>query len=251
MLLAIATPGVAQDAPKRVVSLAPSLTAMVLTLGAGDRLAAVTPFCEAPKNVPRLEGGLLAEPESVLALAPDLVLATPMTPGATRNQLASLGINVVEIESTSLSAIRDGVLSLARALGVEEPVLPTPEARPAQASAALLFGTEGGYSAGEGTHAHAILEAAGLRNIAAHSGPWPELSEEFLLASDPDVLLIADYGASPREEVLRSLREHPVRSHLRAVREGRVYVLPAPVFSVPGPAALTEPERLREQLGLP
>lgn len=251
-LLLMAPAAWAQDAPpRRVVSLAPSLTAMVVSLGAADRLAAVTPFCQAPPEVPRLAGGLLAEAESVLGFAPDLVLATAMTPETTRRQLASLGLKVELVEAGSLSSIRESMASLARKLGIDGPQLPEPAALPAQASAALLFGTEGGYSAGRGTYAHDILEAAGLRNIAADRGPWPELGEEYLLAADPDVLLIADYGRSSREDVLRSLRADPVRSHLRAVGEGRVFVLPAATFSVPGPEALAEPARLREQLALP
>lgn len=251
-LLLLAPAALAQEStPRRVVSLAPSLTAMVVSLGAADRLAAVTPFCEAPPEVPRLAGGLLADAESVLGLAPDLVLATPMTPEPTRRQLVSLGLKVELVEAGSLAAIRRSMAALARTLGVGDPQLAPPAPRPPQASAALLFGTEGGYSAGRGTYAHDILEAAGLRNIAADRGPWPELGEEYLLAADPDVLLIADYGRSSREEVLRALRADAVRSHLRAVREGRVFVLPATTFSVPGPEALDEPERLREQLALP
>lgn len=103
------------------------------------------------------------------------------------------------------------------------------------------------YSVGCGTHAHEILGAAGLHNIAAEaSGPWPQLGEEFLLASDPDVIIVADYGGAKREAVLALFRGHPVRRHLRAVREDRVVVFPARAFSIPGPAALQAGQKLRE-----
>jgi iron complex transport system substrate-binding protein len=235
--------------PARIVSLAPNLTQMVLALGGGGSLAAVTPFCQAPADVARLAGGIQPEAETVLGLGTDLVLATSMTPTATRGQLARLGVRVEVLDADSLDGIRRAQQKLAGLLGVAAPVLPVATKPVTGKSAALLFGADTGYSAGCGTHAHEILEAAGLRNIAADAGgPWPQLGEEFLLAADPEVIVIADYGGKDRETVLKILRQHPVRRHLAAVRSGRIVVFPAPVFSVPGPAALEAGESLRAEV---
>jgi ABC-type Fe3+-hydroxamate transport system substrate-binding protein len=241
--------GHAAEPPVRVISLAPNLTQMVLATGATDRLLAVTPFCEAPESVPRLPGGIQPESEDVLGLAPDLVLATSMTPPATRRQLARLGLRVEVIDAATLGEIGRAAQRIAQLLGSDEPSVPAAPVRELGRSAALLFGADTGYSAGRGTHAQEILEAAGLRNIAADAGgPWPQLGEEFLLAADPEVIIVAAYGPTDRAHVLRSLRAHPVRRHLTAVRSGRVVVFPAPVFSVPGPAALSAGEALRAEV---
>ena len=235
--------------PERIVSLAPNLTQMVVALGGAGSLAAVTPFCQAPADVARLPGGIQPEAETVLALGPDLVLATSMTPAATHEQLARLGVRVEVLEADSLDGIRGAQQKLAGLLGVAAPVLPVATRPVTGKSVALLFGADTGYSAGCGTHAHEILEAAGLRNIAADAGgPWPQLGEEFLLAADPDVIVIADYGGAKRKEVLEILQRHPVRRHLAAVRSGRIVVFPAPAFSVPGPAALEAGEKLRAEV---
>jgi ABC-type Fe3+-hydroxamate transport system substrate-binding protein len=235
--------------PERVVSLAPNLTEMVVGLGAAESLAAVTPFCRAPKNIARLPGGIQPEAEAVLGLAPDLVLATSMTPVATREQLTRLGARVEVIDADSLDGIRQAQQKLASLLEVTAPTLPEAGKPAPGRPVALLFGADTGYSAGCGTHAHEILEAAGFRNIAAEAGgPWPQLGEEFLLAADPDVIVVADYGAADRESVLRTLRAHPVRRHLAAVRAGRVVIFPAAVFSVPGPDALAAGEKLRAEV---
>ncbi len=237
------------EPPQRIVSLAPSLTAMVVAMGGADRLVAVTPFCEAADGTPRIAGGIQPEAEAVLGLDPELVLATSMTPVATREQLSRLGVRVEVIDARSLDGVRLAQEKLAALLAMATPPLPE-ESKPAPGkSVALLFGAETGYSAGSGTHAHEILESAGLRNIAADAGgPWPQLGEEYLLAADPDVLVVADYGAADRESVLRTLRAHPVRRHLAAVRAGRVVIFPAPVFSVPGPAALEAGKKLRAEV---
>lgn len=247
--LASAATANAAETPTRVISLAPNLTQMVLATGAAGRLLAVTPFCEAPESVTRIPGGIQPESEDVLGLAPDLVLATSMTPLATRRQLERLGLRVEVVDAATLGEIGRAAQRIAQLLGREEPSITAAPGRELERSAALLFGADTGYSAGCGTHAHEILEAAGLRNIAAEAGgPWPQLGEEFLLAADPEVIIVAAYGPADRDDVLRALRAHPVRRHLTAVQRGRVLVFPAPAFSVPGPAALSAGAALRAEV---
>lgn len=242
----------AEDPARRVVSLAPSITQTVRHVGAEDRLVAVTSFCDTDEKIARVQGGILAEPEAVLGLAPDLVLCTTMTPAATRKQMSDLGLRVEVIETPTLESVREATRRVAALVGAAAPaeeILRAPANGP---SVALLFGAETGYSAGCGSHAHEILEAAGLRNIAADaSGPWPQLGEEFLLHKDPKVLIIADYNDSKREEILAKLRAHPVRRHLRAVQSGEVIVFPAGAFSVPGPEALAAAPALRAAIDTP
>jgi len=249
VLAAAFCPASAGAPPQRVVSLAPSLTQMVEVAGASDRLIAVTPFCQASGKIARLPGGIQPEAEEVLGLAPDLVLATAMTPATTRQQLRDLGIRVEVVDALSLADIRASTARVAQLLQSDAPLPAEATPRAPTKSAVLLFGADTGYSAGCGTHANEILEAAGLRNIAAAAGgPWPQLGDEWLLAADPDVIIVADYGTTDRATVLETLRRHPVRRHLSAVREGRVMVFPASVFSVPGPAALQAGEALHAEV---
>ena len=237
------------EPPSRVVSLAPNLTAMVAELGATASLVAVTPFCEADGEIVRVPGGMQPEAETVLALEPDLVLATSITPAPTLRQLRDLGIRTEVFATGSLGQIRGAMDKLAAIFETSHPQSPETESKGPSKSAALLFGAETGYSAGCGTHAHEILESAGLRNIAAGaSGPWPQLSEEFLLAADPEIIIVADYGDAEKEDLLAFLRSHPLRKHLAAVREGRVIVFPAQAFSIPGPAALEAGDKLRAEV---
>jgi iron complex transport system substrate-binding protein len=153
------------------------------------------------------------------------------------------------VAAGSLDEIRAAMDKVAALCEVTPRQMPPPSHERPSKSAALLFGADTGYSAGCGTHAHEILESAGLRNIAAEaSGPWPQLSEEFLLAADPEIIIVADYGDSKKEQLLEFLRGHPLRKHLAAVRAGRVVVFPAQAFSIPGPAALEAGEQLRAEV---
>ena len=62
---------------QRVVTLTPSLTDIVLALGAGERLVGVSRFDERSEvaRLPRVGGFVDPSVEAVLALHPDLVLA--------------------------------------------------------------------------------------------------------------------------------------------------------------------------------
>lgn len=64
--------------PQRIVSLVPSITESLFTLGLGDRVVGATDFCVHPADklsaIPRVGGTKNASLESVLALQPDLVL---------------------------------------------------------------------------------------------------------------------------------------------------------------------------------
>jgi len=61
---------------RRVVTLAPALSEIVLELGARDRLVGVTRFDDDPRarGIPRIGGYNDPQPEAVLALQPDLIL---------------------------------------------------------------------------------------------------------------------------------------------------------------------------------
>jgi iron complex transport system substrate-binding protein len=64
---------------RRIVSLAPSLTETLYALGAQDRLAGVTDYCDYPpeaKTKPKVGGAINPNLEQVLALKPDVVLVT-------------------------------------------------------------------------------------------------------------------------------------------------------------------------------
>src|SRR5207244_8574867 len=65
--------------PARIVSLVPSVTEILYTLGAEERLVGVTDFCDYPpaaRQRPSVGGMVNPNLEAIVALKPDLVIAT-------------------------------------------------------------------------------------------------------------------------------------------------------------------------------
>ena len=108
---------------RRVVTLAPALSEIVLDLGAGDRLVGVTRFDDDPRAraIPRIGGYNDPQPEAVLGLQPDLILAEP----APENRgpvetLARLGIAVETFPLSSIANIEEAIGGISQLLAVPD-----------------------------------------------------------------------------------------------------------------------------------
>ena len=114
---------IAQERP-RVVSLAPHLTELAFAAGAGDRLVGVVAYSdwpEAARDLPRIGDAFRFDMESILGLDPGLALAwRGGTPEAVAQRLEALGIEVLWIETRSLSDIARALERIGERLGSAE-----------------------------------------------------------------------------------------------------------------------------------
>ncbi|HET7754997.1 MAG TPA: helical backbone metal receptor, partial [Anaeromyxobacteraceae bacterium] len=106
--------------PRRVVSLAPSLTDLVVAMGLADRLVGVTRYDDSPavRELPRVGGFLDPSPEAVVALRPDLVLW--MTDGGALpavRRIAALGVPVRALPIVSIPDLLAASRDVGAALG--------------------------------------------------------------------------------------------------------------------------------------
>ncbi|WP_181918856.1 cobalamin-binding protein [Wenzhouxiangella sediminis] len=123
-MLPLARAGEPAGEKLRVVSLAPHLTELAYSAGAGDRLVGVVAYSdwpEAANALPRIGDAFRFDLETILGLDADLALAwTGGTPEAVAARLESLGIEVLWVETRSLSDIGDALERIGRRLGTEE-----------------------------------------------------------------------------------------------------------------------------------
>jgi iron complex transport system substrate-binding protein len=110
--------------PKRIVSLAPSMTEILYALGLGDDIVGVTSFCDYPseaKKKPKIGGMSNPSLEAVVSLRPDIVvMTTDGNPKEFEDLLHSLKVKTYVFTSRRLSELPKGIREMASALGVME-----------------------------------------------------------------------------------------------------------------------------------
>lgn len=105
-------------APQRIVSLAPSATATLASLGVADRIVGVTDHCELDR--PSVGGWLTPDEEKVASLSPDLICTSDGLQSEIATSLRDQGYRVYHHEPSRLSEVLAGFESLADAAGVGE-----------------------------------------------------------------------------------------------------------------------------------
>lgn len=269
-LVACSAPPTPQDshaAARRVVSLAPAITAILVELGVADRLVGVTRYCTLPPgtSVP-VVGDLEPRPEAIMATEPDLVvMARYGSQGGAEQKLAALGLNVRAWPLDSIQEMRDATVDLARhtdSLPRARALLAALDAAEARAREAararrslkvlLVYDVQPGFvlTTGGGDHLFELLAWAGAVNIA---GPGPvtmRLGLEEVIARAPDVILHAAADQRfPDDAAARAYwKAFP---DLPAVQRGHVYVWPDDTLARNGPHLAGVVDRLVALLATP
>jgi iron complex transport system substrate-binding protein len=198
---------------RRLVTLAPSITEIVLALGAKERLVGVSRFDALPevKALPRVGGFVDPSIEAVLVLKPDLVLVQP-SPGnqGPVEKLAELGTPVLALPmhtiAETLASMREVGRALALSARAEELVrrIESTRARIRSRAAArrsprvlVVYEWEPLVVAGRGSFADELLRDAGGTNAAEKATtPYPVYSVEAAAAAHPN--LVIDVAHDPR-----------------------------------------------------
>jgi iron complex transport system substrate-binding protein len=215
--------------PRRIVSLLPSLTESVCVLGHCASLVGVDSYSNWPPSLARVPrvGGLDDVPvEAIVALRPDVVLLAGSA--RVRSRLEALGIPVLALEPKTLLDARRVLRTLGVLLqtGAAERVWADIEAALAVAVATVPAGAHGSrvyfevsrepFAASESSFIGEVLAQLGFRNIVpGNMGPFPLLNPEYVVRSDPDLILVGDASVG-------QLAQRPGWAGLRALRSQRV-----------------------------
>jgi len=252
------------DPPRRrVVSMIPAVTDLLVALGASDQLVARTRYDRGPAvaHLPSVGGGLDPEPEVLVQLRPHLVVA--WADGGARAvpaQMDAWGIEVYEARIDDMAALRRHMTHLGALVGKEDAAralladidlgLSDLRARLEQAprpSVAYVVSLDPPMVAGPGTFVDSIITAAGGHNVMSDLKiEWPQVSLEALVARDPDVIVLSGVAASRPDSAALAWRLPPEflagRADgwglLRAGKEGRVIQVDPDAFNRPGPGVL-------------
>ncbi|MGW0036497.1 ABC transporter substrate-binding protein [Gordonia sp. NPDC003376] len=231
----------------RIVSLSPTGTEMLYAVGAGDRVVAVDDQSDHPTNAPRTSlSGYTPNVEAILGYDPDLVVLSDDTNDVVAG-LERVGVQVLQLPAaTTLDDTYAQIEKVGAATGreakagevvssmrtqIEEIVRSVPEREVPLTYYHELDDTY--YTVTDDTYIGQIYRMLGLTSIATGQNGYPQLSAEYIIEQNPQVIFLADAqccGVTPEKVAAR-----PGWGDLRAVTDHDVYVLDADIASRWGP----------------
>jgi iron complex transport system substrate-binding protein len=244
------------QAPRRIVSLIPSVTAMLVEIGAAGQIVGVSSYDDLPSlaSLPRVGGLLDPDVERILWLDPDLVLVYA-SQSDLRRQLERAGRRLWVYKHGGLADVARTMRELGRvtghqtqadaraaALEAEIEAIHARVAGRARPRVLLVFGRTPGalrgvqVSGGVGFLHDMLTTAGGLNVFEKIPRENVQIGAETILAERPEVIVELRYGAAVTpDEAARDLGAWQVLAAVPAVRSGRVHVLVGDHFVVPGP----------------
>jgi len=217
-----------KEIPQRILALSPSDCEILFAIGAGEQVIGRGSDCDWPKEIlelPEIVSGTNMNLEQVIALDPDVVLMSRVTQTqAQKDALEAAGITVIYSDAHDNNETLEGVYKAMDMLGTiagREAEAQTliedtknlfaqlQENIPQSSNKTVYFEVSpleyGLWTAGPGTFMHEISDLLGVENIFSDLEGWCEVSEEQVLARNPDyivsVTMFYGDGPSPEEEI--------------------------------------------------
>jgi iron complex transport system substrate-binding protein len=247
--------------PLRILSLSPGATEMLFSAGAGAQVIATVEYSDEPqaaRAVPRIGDASVIDLERVVALQPDVVVASPALGNpAQRGKIAALGIPVYDQQVVRLADLPASLRRLGALAGTQSgadraatdlesrfETLRRTYARPAgarQPTVLLQVWNRPIYTIG-GRHLMSdALSLCGTRNVFADlTEPSPLVDVEAVIARNPDIIL----AASPPGEGSAWVADWRRYGSLAAVRARHVVVFEDQALSRMGPSVVAATENL-------
>jgi iron complex transport system substrate-binding protein len=226
---------------QRIVSLAPNLTETVYALGLENKLAGDTTYCDTPaaaKEKSHVGAPLNPSLEAIVALHPDLVLATAINRWETVEALTRLGIAVYSTDPRTVRDMLESVTLLGDLMGVHErgialvaklqitlDDLQTRLRERPLAHVLFVVWEDPLITIGQNTFIADALRYAGAESVIISKHDWPQISMEEVLRLEPEyIVLTSNHSESDESEQVRDLRARGVWNQLEAVKLGRIVV---------------------------
>jgi len=226
----------------RVASLVPAATDLLIGMGAGDHLVAISnydPHRDETRALPRVGDYQTFDWEQIAALRPDVMIvfmASDRMPPGLSQRARQLDIRLVNIRTERLSEILNEIGNLGRAVEEDAKATRAVDTLRAQIAAAARQ-TAGRPKAralivrdksaegvvGRDSFLNDILEAAGGQNVITASG-WPSIDREMLLSLKPEVIIQLLPDASP-QVIAEANRVWTALPQIPAVANRRVHIL--------------------------
>jgi iron complex transport system substrate-binding protein len=226
------------EKPDAIVSLSATATESLFAIGAGDQVIAVDDQSNYPAAAPVTDlSGFQPNVEAIAGYEPDLVVAA-YDPGGLVDGLEKLDIPVLlQDAAPDLDAAYEQIETLGATTGNVAGAAEVVESMRSEIEELATAATDAAgatvyhelgpdfFTATSDTFIGSVYELLGLENIADDagdeaSGGYPQLSAEFIVDANPDLIVLADTKCC--EQTAATVAERPGWKQIDAVEEGHV-----------------------------
>lgn len=238
----------------RVIATEPGDCEILYALGCGDALVGRGLYCDYPPQVtelPAVQSGANTNIEEILALAPQVVIMNDMAHSVDQvEMLTQCDVAVVTTNADSIDEVYANIRLIGAIMGKEaeaealvaqmQGVFADIAAKSVASGKTIYFEVMplqwGLWSAGSGTFMDELATMCGMQNAFSDLDGWQPISEEQVIARDPDyIVLVTGMGDTAVEEVM----SRAGWGDMKAVQNGAVYNADSYTMTRPAPR-LTE-----------
>jgi iron complex transport system substrate-binding protein len=246
--------------PRRIISLAPSITEMLFALGFNDKIAGVTNFCDYPEAAsgkPKIGGFVNPSIEKIVSLKPDLIVA--IQDGnrlETIERLTHLGFPVYVVDPKGWSGILKTIERMGDAFGKleeskrivnamtkkKEQIVSLTRSLPSP-KVFYQMGLSPVVTPGPNTLADDLIRLAGGKNIAGDEPiQYPAYNIETVMLKAPEVIILT--SMEKERDYAHLVKMWQDWKNIPAVKRNAIYVIDSNIVDRPGPRVSDGLERL-------
>ena len=258
--------------PQSIISLSPASTEILFAVGAQNQIVAVSDLSDYPpetKSLPKVGGfdGKTLSLETILSFKPDFVYLTDGMHNFLIEQLEQNNIKYYISSSSSINDIFSEMMEIGKITGhqaeAENKVaslqnqlqeITDSSSVNSSANADSTAKQKTVYyevwnapymSCGSSSFINDIIEKAGGKNIFANlQDAYPIVSEETILAENPDIILIPQSSGIS----IDSIKSRNGWNKMQAVQKNQIYLVDDNLLSRPGPRAINAVQNLSKIL---
>ena len=256
----------AEEKALRIISLAPSTTEILFSLGLEDEIVGVTTFCNYPPGAQQKERvGTFSQPdmERIVYLEPDIIFATSLEQAPVVEKLRTLNMKVTVSDPSTIEELFGSIEGIGELTGRRkkaDSVVRHMKSRIGKVASAVKkvpmaerpkvfieVWHDPLMSAGRGSFVDELIDIAGGVNIAHDSPrPYSYFSAEQVIMRDPDYIIL---GYMSRQRPVDFLKARMGWGEISAVRDNRVYNdINSDLFLRPGPRLVEGLEQIHRKL---
>lgn len=223
-----------EKAPTTIVSLVPSETETIFAVGAGEYVAGVDGWSNYPEETASVAkiGDVTTNIEAVVALNPDLILASSTMNTDAIAKLRELNLNVYASNPTKYDEVIAHIEEIGKMVNKqadasevanrmrevkEQVVNAVKDAEPKK----VYLEFSPGYTVGSGEFLDELVTLAGGINISASQPGWFEVNAEEVITQNPEIIIYPDFGEE-KSSIVAGIEARPGWETIDAVKNNRL-----------------------------